>query len=527
MKMIDLIFNRLSYLIDDIKEVLKKKGVALKGYYQGASTVCIFPYVRTDNNHTSFISILNNSDNPISVPVTFRDTNGMVVDTWKKALKPHECYRFTKNNFTGSVDIMGYWNIKGAECMLEIRENSGKGIGLAESAGSPHLYGPPWFYHLGVVDNGPGMDRTTIITHNFKNKPIYIFYSIGYMICKIESDGTVIKQWVGSDVFEVAVPARGLHIFKPFDVTKKPLEGDLYVGANTGPNNSGKQTTSFTGALFYKSHDDIDIHNYKPAKYPYTSSHAKNPEHYYIYLADVSDDGVNRNDRIYVKATSNKSQYLKFPVHFYDTNGDEIQVATPTDLDLYGFFDHPDSYSVMSPKKMLNKAFKGSIWIEHPQPQTDWFGHLNAVIHKGNAPGERSLCDASPGRGTNCIPYISNKDVNWNYKIIIFYPEASYKKAPPGPKDDPPPYGGPTTPPPVVGGGWVVLTLHEVTGKPMGWATVKMSPNETQTHTLDSLFGNLLSEPCEGSLQIEPREVVVLLEIENKNTKCRGCSGSW
>ena len=113
------------------------------------------------------------------------------------------------------------------------------------------------------------------------------------------------------------------------------------------------------------------------------------------------------------------------------------------------------------------------------------------------------------------------------YKIIIFYPEASYKKAPPGPKDDPPPYGGPTTPPPVVGGGWVVLTLHEVTGKPMGWATVKMSPNETQTHTLDSLFGNLLSEPCEGSLQIEPREVVVLLEIENKNTKCRGCSGSW
>ena len=101
------------------------------------------------------------------------------------------------------------------------------------------------------------------------------------------------------------------------------------------------------------------------------------------------------------------------------------------------------------------------------------------------------------------------------------------KKSGPAPTHPPPKFNGPNIKIPPLGGGMVVLKFYEMSGKYLGWVSLMMKPNETQYHTIQNLVGNYLTEPFEGSIEIEPRHVVSQLHSWGSTGAQHGFTGTW
>jgi hypothetical protein len=497
----------------------------------------VFPYVRNDAQYATWINIFNRSNSPNNICVDFVQPSGFLVKSLNKSLNPFQCERLTEPNFMGAVYVWGsgYYDV---HSNLEMRENAGKGIALDQTANNNYFT----FFQLAVEDEGPGKARTTLIGLNYdSNNPTFLLYGFGYKPC---SGG-----WAPRDEFEVQVPPSGLLCVRPYDKIQKSYP-EANVSGHTAPFPTGSQTQYYTAAQFLEENqtNSISLLNYRPPRRPYSNPGGKYcaPELYYIYLLDVEDDGVNRADSIYVKHTRfgggpGKGK-VSLPIHFYDRSGQEVGGSSSGSLtvDLARDAGNPASFQVVSPSKILGKSFAGSIWIEtpmdsHGMPYQYDTGIVYAVIRR-QAPGKwTALNDASPVGGgppwliplCNIVPYVTNKDKNWIYQLILFYPRANYDKAPPTPKDKPKPYGGPNVPPPSIGGGWVLLEFHDMMGTPKGWVTIEMKPNETQVHTVDSLISNLVKEPFEGSVTIEPIDIVTQLEVRSDNDLYHAFTGNW
>ena len=54
-----------------------------------------------------------------------------------------------------------------------------------------------------------------------------------------------------------------------------------------------------------------------------------------------------------------------------------------------------------------------------------------------------------------------------------------------------------------------------------------MKPNETQFHTIESLVSNLVKEPFEGSVDIQPIEIVTGLQVRSDNNLYHAFTGNW
>jgi hypothetical protein len=487
----------------------------------------LFPYVRSDSTYTSYVSVFNHSEYTIDVAYTYRDANGIAVSTKQTTLNPHAGERSSQPNFTGSVSVYGEGEGDALFSLVEIRRNDGQGVALSEPAGSAQYV---WFYELGVKDNGPNQDRSTLATYNFSDSdPIYVEYSWGDIICPLTGEPAA------AFFYEVKIPPRGLHTFRPYDQTGKAFEGIVGVSATTGPGHTGTQVDYHAGTVFREGLTDISLSNYKAPHRPYASS-ANYPagyqDWYKMYFADVQDDGVNRKDRIHLKlnATSgNTIKYVAIPFYFYDKSGTTLAYTPANPVKLAEMFSREESFQVVSPMELLGKKFSGSIWIDNPYSLR---GALEATIVR-EAPNQwADLADYSPAAGTwqgyNALPGVSNNDAGWIYQIVLFYPQASLNTAPPAPKDAPPTFSGPTVAAPSKpGGGYVYLKFYDLAGKYKGTFAFKMSANETLYKPFNDPSITTHISDFVGSVVIEPRDVIVQLELQDKNGAGHASTGNW
>ncbi|MEW6360166.1 MAG: hypothetical protein AB1696_27780, partial [Planctomycetota bacterium] len=479
----------------------------------------LYPYFRSDSKYTSWIGVANRSAYKIDITVSFRDAKGKLVDAWKQTLGPFQCHRFTRASFTGSVNIEGHGEKDAIHSMLEMRANAGNGVALAEPARPLYEWGSPWFFQLGVKDEGPAKVRTTLATYNGGETPLDVEYGVGWQVCNQN------QEFVPTKLVKAKIPSRGLHFLMPYDEIGKPYEREVYVGAMAPAVTPG---VYFTGAQFLETGQDIGLLNYKPnpAMSPVPSSKYA-PERYHLYFAGIAYDGLTRTDTIFIKSNSNTKKTYLYPVHFYDKSGKEFPQTAATAVKLWTHWDTPQSSGVICPMKMLASGFEGSVWIETPTADE----RLEAVVRRQAPMKWAALSDVSPGcpGGYNVIPYVSSKDPNWIYQVILFYPAAIYKKTPAPPQDKPVIFGGPNVEIPPLAGkeGWIVMRFHQMTGQYVGWMLIKFNPNETQYHTINSLVAQYIKEPFEGSIEIEPREIVTQLEVRSKNDSCRGFTGNW
>lgn len=501
----------------------KKFASQVPKYYPGTKvrSAGFFPYLCSNKKYASWLMLYNRSGYLIDVEFELCDAKGAVSKKFTKTLKPHQCIRYSEATFEGSVEFVGYGDDDALYAIIEMRENSGKGVALA--AHGVNTYGMPWYYTIGVKDEGPVKNRSTLISRNLTANPLYVKFGFGLSKCLLGGK----DAWATTHFHEVKVPAGGHVKFSPYDKAKKTVTDDVAAAGNTGPKGSGNQSRFHCGTHLVETPQDIALHNYKPLIAPYTSGWPKTPELYWLYFTGVQDDGIARTDEIYIKSNLNYvNQSHNYTVHFYDYRGHEVLATPSKKLCLTLDFDNPNSSATLSPRKFLGKEFNGSIVIELPLEHT---GHIEAIIRR-QAPGTwQDLSDSSPAEAypNHVIPYVSNKDKNWTYQLILFYPSVMMKKSTPAPKDPLPPFNGPNVKIPPLGGGWVALKFHEMSGKYLGWAAIELKPNETQHYTVNHLIGKYLKEPFEGSIEIEPRHVISQLHTWSSTGAQHGFTGTW
>jgi hypothetical protein len=481
----------------------------------------VFPYFRSDSTYTSYLCIFNSSEYKIDAKVVYRDKTGATAASSTETLEPFASVRLTQSNFTGSVSVDGSGEDDALHCQLEMRKNNGAGVALAEPACSA---GYVWFYYLDVKDDGPGKERTTVVTYNFSStQTIYVTYGWGDVACCYSNN------------FEVSIPPLGFYSFQPYTVSKTAFEGVLYAGANSGSKQSGQQLRCHGGALFYESSTDIALNDFKPPHFPYASapSYPKGYENWYkMYIPDVQDDGASRADRIHLKlntaANYNAQKYITVPIYFYDQKGKAVTYATLNPVKLLNMFDTNESYQSVSPMKLLGSSFSGSVFIDNPYWDS---GKLQASVSR-EAPGQwKAMSDYSPPggsyQGKNCLPYVSNAETGWIYQVVLLYPGANLSVSGTPPKDAPATFSGPTVTLPTASGGYVYLKFFEMDGTYKGALAYKMTSNQTLLVNLsDSAVTKYLSD-FKGALVIEPRDVVVQLELRDKNKSCFASTGNW
>ncbi len=504
--------------------VQSKKFPIQPQYYPGTKkrSAGFFPYLCSNNKYTSWIMLYNRSDYLIDVEFELcDDTQGAVSKKFTKTLKPHQCIRYSEATFEGSVNFVGYGAYDALYAIMEMRENSGKGVALA-SLGS-NTFGMHWYFTIGVNDEGPGKNRSTLISRNLLAKPLYIEFGFGLSKCALGGK----DAWATAHFHEMKVPARGHVKFSPYDKAKETVTDAVAAAGNTGEKGSGDQTRFHCGTHLVETPKDIALHNYKPLIMPYTSVWPKTPELYWLYFAGVQDDGIFRSDEIYIKNNDNYVQHSSnYTVHFYDYRGHEVSAPPSHKLCIALHFSDPKSSVTLSPRKFLGKEFNGSIVIELPLDHT---GKTEAIIRR-QAPGAwQDLSDSSPSRPytNHVIPYVSNKDKNWAYQLILFYPSVTMKKSAPAPNDPPMKFNGPNVKIPPLGGGWVALKFHDMSGKYLGWTALEFKPNETKHYTVKQLIGPLCKEPFEGSIEIDPKHVISQLHTWSSTGAQHGFTGTW
>lgn len=495
----------------------KSKSYPITPYRSGA----FFPFLCSDKKYTTWLMVCNRSEVLTKVDFELHDKKGGLTKKFTKALKPHECLRYSEANFEGSVNLIGWGGDDALYAIIEMRENSGKGVALAAHAVSE--YGMPWYVTLGVNDEGPGKNRSTLVSRNLSDKPLFVEFAFGFVKCVLEGK----KGWAGAYFHELKVPASGHVKFSPYDKAKKIVTDDVSTTGHTGPKHSGNQSRFHTGTHLVETAFDIALHNYKPLIAPYTSGWPKIPEMYWLYFAGVQDDGITRADEIYINSNLNyPNQSHDYIVHCYDYRGHEIPGASGKKLCLTLDFEHPKSSAVFSPREYLQQEFNGSVVIELPSGHP---GSTDAIIRR-QAPGTwQDLSDSSPAEAYphHVIPYLSNKDKEWTYQLILFYPDIAMKKMGPAPKDSLPPFNPPSYKIPPLSGGWVVLKFYAMSGKYIGWRALEFKPNETQYYTVNRLLNQYTKEPFEGSIEIEPRHVISQLHTWRSTGAQHGFTGTW
>jgi len=139
----------------------------------------VFPYVRNDAQYTTWINIFNKSNSTNNVCVDFVQPTGFLVKSLNKSLNPFQCERVTEPNFMGAVYVWGsgYHDV---HSNLEMRENTGKGIALDQTANNDYFT----LFQLAAEDEGPGKARTTLIALNYdSDNPIFVLHDFGYKPC--------------------------------------------------------------------------------------------------------------------------------------------------------------------------------------------------------------------------------------------------------------------------------------------------------------------------------------------------------
>ena len=287
----------------------------------------------------------------------------------------------------------------------------------------------------------------------------------------------------------------------------------VYAAGNTGANRGGLQCGIHTGSVLTTAPEGISLDSD-------AQTNSNFWDRYQWYIVDVQDDGVNRADRIYLKSNAGYDPNFtqrQFNVHFYDVDGTE----TVKVVSMYNMFDVSGSVKMISPRDLLGKDFKGSVWIECQSS-------AQATIRRV-APGKWSdMSSASPSGSliSGCVPYVSTKDANWRYQLALFYPINIYPNIQPGPDIPPIRYVDPSQPEPVPKPGEVVLTLWNVHGGLEGWVVVFLGINETAYVDINNVATTYLQEPFEGSIQFNPH-VVVEVEFSSETGLAHGSANTW
>lgn len=392
---------------------------------------------------------------------------------------------------------------------VELRALNDQGAALAAPAYDPQP--STMVLWPSVVDTLSGPLQTRVATLNFHpDIPLYI-----------EFDHLADEEC--GDKFWAMINPLALHTFYPAQMFQEGVadgiqDFQVYGGGWTGPNRTGMADGAFMSAVLARgANGRMALDNYaeiwNSSWPPYWPSDAP-PD---LYLADVQDDGVNRADRLYVKVFLGHSLTVSgYLLHFYNEEGGE----TVRELLLVRHWEEPESLAILSPMELLGMPFKGSVWLESQDP-------MKLAIRRV-APGKwADLSTAGPvGANRRCIvPYVSSKDEDWKYEIVLFYPEELYP--PPDPLAEPPPpitHGGPTDPAPPADER-VVLRFYDMTGDYRGWVALYMLENQTKRLTLADV-ATYLQGPFDGSVQIEPF-VAVEVEIGHMNGQAHASMNPW
>jgi len=485
---------------------------------------CVFPHVRNDAIYNSVINVYNNTaggNYTTEVDVLYRNEAGNVISTQVMTLGPRESHQFTQANFTGSVDIKGLGVSNAMQCVLETRDVNNQGVALAQKATILERLSVPWFYQLNVNDEGPGQLRTALITANlWFNDPIFIRYS-------------PVAPGIGCAALEVEIPPGGYHMFYPLDVFAASFPTgmqhvEIGVQGNTGPNSSGSQLVAFSGAQFVESPGAfIALDNYATiSKNAWGGINAKRQ----AYLVDVQDDGVNRTDRIIVKSTNGAnapSPDIDYQVHMYDANG--VAVAGPPTISLTEHFNDPGSVGAFSPMALAGGPFSGSIWIEPPLDTQNFSKKSQVSVAKQSSSGWQDTVSQVAAKdwpsSYGVIPYVSNQDTNWDYRLAFFYPETIYK-AVPGSELEGDVFGGPGDTPPAPVGGVVVLNFYEGNGQHLGWLAFQMQPNQTRYFAVDDIANTYFGENFAGAIEFSPH-IAQQIELQHAVSQAHGTTSNW